>query len=778
MPARPLLRIGAMPRRSPAELAARNPRSLRGREGELARLAQAFGAHERVVVVLGPPGVGKSRLAREAAREVREAGRPVYQARVVGATRDEIVPSLARACGFRFLDDLASCLDAVAACLEEEGSLFVLDGAEACPEVVREVLGDLVDVARGTVLVTSRVALDVPGELVVRVGPLAERDAVALFHDEVARRGAAGIDAAAARALVSRLDGLPLAIELAAMRAVKVGVGSIALGAVEESLPRDALGRLLEASWRGLSPDDRRALGVLACFRGGFDARAASAVLGAGAGDRLAALVGASLVVHDAATGRFDLLAIVRVDAERRARAAGEWDESARRHAEHFVGLTEARADESGAWELLARERDNLLAAFDAMVDGDEAHRVRAARLAARLDPRLVTSGPAPLHRRVLERARAAVAMVDAPLERADVAMALGRFHALRGRHRAALALFEAAGADSRGDVGREGWARAFAAFSLRPLGRLVDAARAGHEALALAAHADDARLACMAGQSLGLVDLDAGDTQASLARFERARAVARVAGAPRLEAIALANEGAARLRLGDPSGAAEASTEARAAFARVGDTLHLVRVTSLDGRVALARGDVGAAEELLGGAVAAARELGDRDGEIEAREGLVHVALARGDRRRARAALEEAEEVARLVDDVASRSRVAALSASVRDESRSVLVITRDGRACSFDGRPVELARRGALRRVLVALAAHRASGAARALDVSAMLAAGWPGERMRPESGAARVYMTVRRLRALGLGPALRTGDDGYYLDPAVDVRWDRDC
>jgi hypothetical protein len=60
------------------------------------------------------------------------------------------------------------------------------------------------------------------------------------------------------------------------------------------------------------------------------------------------------------------------------------------------------------------------------------------------------------------------------------------------------------------------------------------------------------------------------------------------------------------------------------------------------------------------------------------------------------------------------------------------------------------------------------------RALDVADMLAAGWPGERMRAESGAARVYMAVRRLRLLGLERVLRTDEDGYFFDRHADVVW----
>lgn len=82
-----------------------------------------------------------------------------------------------------------------------------------------------------------------------------------------------------------------------------------------------------------------------------------------------------------------------------------------------------------------------------------------------------------------------------------------------------------------------------------------------------------------------------------------------------------------------------------------------------------------------------------------------------------------------------------------------------------------IDLSRRGPLRRIFVALAKARIEGG-RPLTVADVLAAGWPGEKMRHESGAARVYMAVRRLRALGLEPLLRTSDEGYAIDPDVTV------
>ena len=97
----------------------------------------------------------------------------------------------------------------------------------------------------------------------------------------------------------------------------------------------------------------------------------------------------------------------------------------------------------------------------------------------------------------------------------------------------------------------------------------------------------------------------------------------------------------------------------------------------------------------------------------------------------------------------------------------------------CSFEvvpGLQIDLQRRGPLRRVLLALVEQRARRPGVPLSVEAVAAAGWPGERIQHKSAVARVYTTVNRLRALGLGKGLVTRDDGYLLDPSLVVRHKR--
>jgi hypothetical protein len=86
--------------------------------------------------------------------------------------------------------------------------------------------------------------------------------------------------------------------------------------------------------------------------------------------------------------------------------------------------------------------------------------------------------------------------------------------------------------------------------------------------------------------------------------------------------------------------------------------------------------------------------------------------------------------------------------------------------------GEPMDLARHGSLRRVLDALVTRRLEEPGVAWSPAALLAAGWPGDCVRYQSGLMRVYSVIRRLRALGLGGVLVTRDDGYLIDPDVVV------
>ena len=295
----------------------------------------------RLVTLTGPPGVGKSRLALEAAwtraRDVREG---IWLVDLERANRDEDVARLvARAIGAGDGDPLGrSC-----ARLRDADALLVLDGCERVVDGAADVARALLAECGGVrVLATSRQVLRVPGEARLTLAPLALGDAdpagapaVQLFAER-ARAARPGFeltaqDTALVREICRRLDGLPLAIELAAARVDVLGLREIlaaaerrcaVLAAPDRSAPERfrSLELLIAWSYDLLGDDERTLLHELALFRGGA---ALSAIVTAAARHGLdeatvthllSALVDRSIVTASFPGGepRYDLLETVR----------------------------------------------------------------------------------------------------------------------------------------------------------------------------------------------------------------------------------------------------------------------------------------------------------------------------------------------------------------------------------------------------------------------------------------------------------------------------------
>jgi hypothetical protein len=100
-------------------------------------------------------------------------------------------------------------------------------------------------------------------------------------------------------------------------------------------------------------------------------------------------------------------------------------------------------------------------------------------------------------------------------------------------------------------------------------------------------------------------------------------------------------------------------------------------------------------------------------------------------------------------------------------------LLVAADGRFFEVDGKRTSLQRQRCLRAIFLALVEHAERAPGLGLSQTEVLARGWPGERMRADSGAMRVYTSIRRLRKSGLSGLLITRDDGYLLDPTVSIR-----
>jgi predicted ATPase len=296
-------------------------------------------------------------------------------------------------------------------------------------------------------------------------------------------------------------------------------------------------------------------------------------------------------------------------------------------------------------------------------------------------------------------------------------------------------------------------------AMARREQGRLAEAEADLDRALALPVEDGDHGAEGMALWHLACLALERDDAEAARRFGERALARYRESGDGHLVAHARMVLGAALARLGEPDAAAAEIAEADAllsgAAGPVRDALALFAA-----QVPLAR-------------AAAKLDAGDR----------AAAALHRAEAERALADLDARTEGTPIASvRFARRILVRALGAAapVRRERRpasvtdAALVVSDDGRWFRLsERREVSLERRAALRRILAALARARVASPGSALTLDEVLAAGWPGERMSAEAGAARVYNAIQRLRRLGLDGVLRTRDDGYLLDVEISTR-----
>jgi predicted ATPase/DNA-binding SARP family transcriptional activator len=371
-----------------------------GRAAELEEVTELLGVH-RLVTLIGAGGIGKTRLGLEVARQ-HHARHPdgVWVAELAPLSDPGLVPvTVAVALGLMLPG--AESPERVAAALGSKRVLLVLDNCEHVIEAAAHMAEALLRAnPHARVMATSREPLRAPGEYVYRVLPLQvpaegneehedllDAAAVKLF---VARAQAMdrrffldARNAPIAGAVCRRLDGIPLAIELAAARTATLGVEGLATrlddrfrlltGGHRTALPRhQTLRATLDWSYELLPAIERAVLHRLAVFAGGFTLEAASVVAAAaGLGapevlDGITNLVAKSLVSVDA-TGdvtRYRLLETMRAYALEKLTESGELDEVARRHAAYYRGLFERAETE---WE--ARSTAEWLAAYAREID-------------------------------------------------------------------------------------------------------------------------------------------------------------------------------------------------------------------------------------------------------------------------------------------------------------------------------------------------------------------------------------------------------------------------
>jgi len=541
-----------------------------GRERELTEMRKLV-LQSRLVTVVGTGGLGKTRLSLQAAADLLDDFPDgVWLVELASLADPRLVPqAVVSVLGIR--DDGASPTQALIRHCATRTMLLILDNCEhlidACANLAAELLQAVKNVK---LLATSRERLNIRGEATYPLSPLVvpdpsrtaslsslvQSDAVRLLLDRIAAAQPSFVvseqNAADIAEICQRLDGIPLAIELAAARARALPVQTIAARLTDRfrllttgdraALPRQqTLRALIDWSHELLTPAERTLFRRLSVFAGGFtledaEAIAADETLGRDdVLDVLAHLIEKSLAVLDADDTRYRMLETVREYAAERLEMSDEAGKFRDRHLAHFVALTEAArpeliGPEQGAW--LARldlERENLLAAH-AWCNSADGGVELGLRLVHAAKPYWITRGLLGLGLRLATEALARTRADDPSLARCralfdtgQIACWLGRYDEARRYLDESLAI-----ARARGDKRR-------IAAALQPLGMaclgLGDAATArGHlgEAVALAREQGDQHDLVAALNAMAQFHRTQNDVAAAVPLYESVLALAR----------------------------------------------------------------------------------------------------------------------------------------------------------------------------------------------------------------------------------------------------------
>jgi predicted ATPase/Tfp pilus assembly protein PilF len=743
----PNLSVAAQPDHAPPAFPAAPPRSpagsLVGRDACLADLVETLGdTSVRIVTLAGPGGSGKSRLAREAARCVERQldGRVAWIQLAAIESREQVLSEVASGIGLadvpseKLGTELSTTLGAAPA-------LVVLDDAEHVIDGVRDVADVLAGVPGLHVLVTTTTSLSRPDEFVLAVDPLAlpaddvdprslaDEPAIRLLLDRAAAAGATipmtPANAAALARIVRRLDGLPLAIELAGamlrllapyqlLDRLDARVELTAPDRARAGGPVDDRHRSLRAtmdwSYDLLAPEVQTLYRRLGVFSGTFGMGQLRSYLdrsvehglrapGIAPEEGIAALVSASLLrvraadaEADAADGaeratkeevRYELLGIVRDDAARRLAERGEATAANWAHANDLLSLAEWRHA-----DLVTQPRPEALADFDAVHEDLLAvlERARAdhnAPFVVRL------AGAMSEYWRVRGRITEGRLWLDAALRMGPAEDSAHRARALHGAgvldsiqgdfERARERLEEAFRLRVRLDLAGD------AASSINQLGLIAleqgdleEGERLCREALDMRRDAGD--LAAVAGSlnSLGGVLQFSGNFAEARAMFEEALAIRRGIGDEAGASVVLGNLGLSLRDAGELDDALRMLDQSIATRERLGDKQRLAVVHHNHALVLFDAGWLEAAREELEWSAATARELGDRLELSNALSDLGFVAAAAGDL------------------DGASALQQEALTVAARIGAKSIVAQSVDGVAevIAARGKPIEAAR------------------------------------------------------------------------------------
>lgn len=643
-----------------------------GRIGTLARLAQSLAGQARLVTLLGMGGIGKTRLAlRHARRWLGDYPGGAWFCDLAAARGlDGVVHAVAQ--GLDIALGKTDPVRQIAAAIASRGPcLVIVDNFEQVAVHARVTLGAWLAAApEAKFIATSREVLGISGEQVLRVEPLDAAEGAELFHRRAlaAGHGIAPLagDAAMIAELVRMLDGLPLAIELAAARTPIMSLAMLLrrmherfelLASRQGRDPRQAtLRATLDWSWDLLEMGEQRALAQLAVFEGGFTLEAAEAVIETPAGDRalsvvdlLHSLLDKSLLKRGIGE-RLDMLVSVQQYAAEKLTGMAAGDESLAMAAEqrHFAYNTRRRDIDM---ELFAiAEMDNLVAACRrAVARGAAAKATRALEVAW---AGLKLQGPLSTAVELVAAIRS-IGAIEPPVA-ACLARISGSTLNELGQVAVALQEYEAGLELLRGvdDPPLEGQLRRCLGDLHALAGRMELAGEHLNAAIAIARRVGDAELECTVLNSLGSHEESLGQLDRAAAHYEQALGIARRARLRRWEAGSLGNLAQLQTAQGHHERAERLYEPAIVIAREVGDRRWEGNALCNLGLTLQALGRLDEARARLDDALAIARHLGQRRLEAVTLCNLGIVAQAMDDRASARAAFEQAIVVVQQLAD------------------------------------------------------------------------------------------------------------------------------
>jgi len=648
--------------------------NLIGREQERRTLDALLEEGARLITLVGPGGVGKTRLAIEVGHELADEFTDGVAFVSLANVRDPqlVAPTIARTLGLRESESTPA-IETLKAYLRAKQMLLILDNFEGVAGAAPQLAELLEACPLLTVLVTSRAVLHLRGERQIPVlplpvppasGPLEEiaaNESVSLFVQRARATNPSfnltETNAAHVAEICRRLEGLPLAIELAAARTrlltpqhllERLNDGfALLTGGSPEVVRQQTLRNTLAWSYDLLPEPEKVLFRRMGIFAGGVSLKAAedlADVLTAGDApallERMASLVDNSLVVQQEVDGaaRFHMMEIVREYAVQQMEACCERQQIAEAHALYFQKLaeqaeSELRGPEQVRWtKVLDLEVGNVRAAFDWLLDSGRAQ--DALSLMGSLRWFWAVRGMLAEGKHLIRRALAAAGSEDRTLARAKALLALGIFAVFQGLPAEARFPLEESIRILR-EIDDKGHLAEAIGFLGNALENSLDPQASDElyaQSLALHTEAGDTWGTVHMAMTRGLGDFFRHQTDKAKKHFEQALTLATQAGDAWTAAYALNHLGDVARYKGDYEKAGQLYDESLARFRAQGQQGPLASLMHNFGHIALSRGDYDDAANKFLQSLEMHRAQDDRRGMAEALNGLAAAIGRAGD--------------------------------------------------------------------------------------------------------------------------------------------------